>query len=169
MWCYSQKSHCVFSVIKCIVSSAVKLNPPTNLTVQKQSDSYLSYYWNQTSTNCVESEVRYRVNCGQWQVGNMKEEKRDSSLSSSLFSHSMLFYLFPSLLISFLFSISQISTVSIGREFFDLHSLCSNSQYELQVRSKIGNDCGESLFWSDWSEPVVWGSNSETACTDWMK
>ncbi|XP_042621191.1 cytokine receptor common subunit gamma-like [Cyprinus carpio] len=33
----------------------------------------------------------------------------------------------------------------------------SKKRYEFQVRARIGNPCGESMFWSDWSEPVYWG------------
>ncbi|XP_054610489.1 cytokine receptor common subunit gamma-like isoform X2 [Dunckerocampus dactyliophorus] len=44
----------------------VKLNPPTNLTVQNGSDSNLWFYWNQTSPHCVENEVRYRINYKKW-------------------------------------------------------------------------------------------------------
>ncbi|XP_019952603.2 cytokine receptor common subunit gamma-like [Paralichthys olivaceus] len=49
----------------------------------------------------------------------------------------------------------------------DAQSYCinlpsSSSKYELQVRSKIGERCGESLNWSNWSEPAVWGSNNST-------
>uniref|UniRef100_A0A3Q0QTS5 Fibronectin type-III domain-containing protein n=1 Tax=Amphilophus citrinellus TaxID=61819 RepID=A0A3Q0QTS5_AMPCI len=38
----------------------------------------------------------------------------------------------------------------------------NSSRYELQVRNRIGSGCGESRFWSDWSEPVVWGSHDTT-------
>ncbi|XP_038158992.1 cytokine receptor common subunit gamma-like [Cyprinodon tularosa] len=38
----------------------------------------------------------------------------------------------------------------------------SSSRYELQVRSKLKRDCGDSEYWSDWSEPVVWGFNNTT-------
>uniref|UniRef100_A0A3Q2FX65 Cytokine receptor common subunit gamma-like n=1 Tax=Cyprinodon variegatus TaxID=28743 RepID=A0A3Q2FX65_CYPVA len=38
----------------------------------------------------------------------------------------------------------------------------SSSRYELQVRSKLKYDCGDSEYWSDWSEPVVWGFNNTT-------
>uniref|UniRef100_A0A1A7WN07 Interleukin 2 receptor, gamma a n=1 Tax=Iconisemion striatum TaxID=60296 RepID=A0A1A7WN07_9TELE len=38
----------------------------------------------------------------------------------------------------------------------------SNSRYELQVRSKITESCGDSDFWSDWSDPVAWGFNNST-------
>ncbi|KAL0147526.1 hypothetical protein M9458_057175, partial [Cirrhinus mrigala] len=31
-------------------------------------------------------------------------------------------------------------------------------RYEFQVRARIESSCGESIFWSDWSEPVYWGS-----------
>ncbi|XP_037544197.1 cytokine receptor common subunit gamma-like [Nematolebias whitei] len=38
----------------------------------------------------------------------------------------------------------------------------SSARYELQVRSKMAEMCGGSIFWSDWSEPVVWGFNKST-------
>nr|XP_046266667.1 cytokine receptor common subunit gamma-like [Scatophagus argus]XP_046266668.1 cytokine receptor common subunit gamma-like [Scatophagus argus] len=100
----------------------VKLYPPTNLTVQMGSDSNLRFYWNQTSSNCVESEIRCRINNKEWDV----------------------------------------SLVSIGLQSYCINMPSKNSVYELQVRSKLGSTCAESLYWSDWSEPVVWGSNNST-------
>uniref|UniRef100_A0A8C1UYJ6 Interleukin 2 receptor, gamma a n=1 Tax=Cyprinus carpio TaxID=7962 RepID=A0A8C1UYJ6_CYPCA len=40
----------------------------------------------------------------------------------------------------------------------------SKKRYEFQVRARIESSCGESMFWSDWSEPVYWGSlkNNDT-------
>ncbi|XP_026129580.1 cytokine receptor common subunit gamma-like [Carassius auratus] len=34
----------------------------------------------------------------------------------------------------------------------------AKKRYEFQVRARIESSCGESKFWSDWSEPVYWGS-----------
>ncbi|XP_052446121.1 cytokine receptor common subunit gamma-like [Carassius gibelio] len=34
----------------------------------------------------------------------------------------------------------------------------SKKHYEFKVRARIQSSCGESKFWSDWSEPVYWGS-----------
>ncbi|XP_061557801.1 LOW QUALITY PROTEIN: cytokine receptor common subunit gamma-like [Phycodurus eques] len=48
------------------LKNKVKLNPPTNLTVQKGPDWNLWFYWNQISANCVENEVRYRTNYKKW-------------------------------------------------------------------------------------------------------
>ncbi|XP_037322985.2 cytokine receptor common subunit gamma-like [Pungitius pungitius] len=50
----------------------------------------------------------------------------------------------------------------------DVKEYCINlpsrkSLYEVQVRSRVSSLCGESEFWSDWSEPVLWGSNNSTA------
>ncbi|XP_040006023.1 cytokine receptor common subunit gamma-like [Xiphias gladius] len=56
----------------------------------------------------------------------------------------------------------ETSKVSIGRQSFCINLPSSSSRYELQVRSRLGNNCGESVFWSNWSEPVVWGSNKRT-------
>lgn len=50
------------------VSSAVLLNPPVNLTVQNGSDFNLWFYWNQTMSGCVESQVRFRTNNKKWEV-----------------------------------------------------------------------------------------------------
>ncbi|XP_070773676.1 cytokine receptor common subunit gamma-like, partial [Enoplosus armatus] len=104
------------------LKSKVKLNPPTHLTVQNESDSNLWFYWNQTAAKCVESEVRFRTNNKNWET----------------------------------------SKVSIGIQSYCINLPSSSSRYELQVRSRVGSNCGESLFWSDWSEPVAWGSNNST-------
>ncbi|KAE8287305.1 hypothetical protein D5F01_LYC13343 [Larimichthys crocea] len=100
----------------------VKLNPPTNLTVQMGSDNNLWFFWNQTSTRCVESEVQYRANNKIWEV----------------------------------------SKINLGTQSYCINLPSTTSRYELQVRSKIGNSCGDSIFWSDWSEPVVWASTNST-------
>ncbi|KAI3373813.1 hypothetical protein L3Q82_022398, partial [Scortum barcoo] len=101
----------------------VKLNPPTNVTVKNESDSNLWFYWNQTASGCVESEVRYRTNNNNnW----------------------------------------EISKVSPGKQSHCINLPSSTAMYELQVRRRIEDNCGESLFWSDWSEPVIWKSNNST-------
>ncbi|RVE64079.1 hypothetical protein OJAV_G00142610 [Oryzias javanicus] len=39
----------------------------------------------------------------------------------------------------------------------------NNSRYELQVRNKLEGGCGGGLeYWSEWSEPAIWGSNNST-------
>ncbi|CAG11732.1 unnamed protein product [Tetraodon nigroviridis] len=58
----------------------------------------------------------------------------------------------------------QSSVVSSRSFCINLPS--ASSLYELQVRGRVESSCGESLFWSDWSEPVLWGSNNGTAKTD---
>lgn len=65
-------SRCIFSITECSVLSPVKLYPPTNLTVKLGSDSNLWFYWNQSHSGCVESEVRYRINNKTWNVGDKK-------------------------------------------------------------------------------------------------
>ncbi|XP_050950287.1 cytokine receptor common subunit gamma-like isoform X2 [Labeo rohita] len=39
-------------------------------------------------------------------------------------------------------------------------------RYEFQVRARIESSCGQSMFWSDWSEPVYWGSLKTKNSTD---
>ncbi|XP_072231428.1 cytokine receptor common subunit gamma-like [Leuresthes tenuis] len=62
----------------------------------------------------------------------------------------------------------EASHVFTGKHNYCINLPSSTSRYELQVRSRIGSSCGESIFWSDWSEPVVWGSNNGTD-TEQMK
>ncbi|XP_023132841.1 cytokine receptor common subunit gamma-like [Amphiprion ocellaris] len=104
------------------LKSKVKLNPPSNLTVKNGSDFNLWFYWNQTKSHCVESEVVYKI--------NDRTEQR-----------------FP---------------VSDGVQNYCINLPSSSSRYELRVRSRLDSSCGQSIFWSDWSEPVVWGSNNGT-------
>ncbi|KAM6911556.1 cytokine receptor common subunit gamma-like [Lycodopsis pacificus] len=104
------------------LKTKVKLNPPTNVTVQRGSDSNLWLKWSQDFYKCVESEVRYRVNNRKWENNHVSTAVQDYCVN------------LPS----------------------------NNSIYELQVRSRIASDCGESVFWSDWSQPVLWGSNNST-------
>ncbi|XP_057176366.1 interleukin 2 receptor, gamma a [Triplophysa rosa] len=42
----------------------------------------------------------------------------------------------------------------------------SKKRYEFQVRARVGSACGESKFWSDWSEPVYWGPSKPNNNTD---
>ncbi|XP_060942121.1 cytokine receptor common subunit gamma-like isoform X2 [Limanda limanda] len=100
----------------------VLLYAPINLTVKNGSDYNLWFYWNQTASHCVASEVRFRVNDKSWET--------------------------------FL--------VSTGTQNYCINLPSSSSRYELQVKSRVGKDYGESLNWSSWSEPAVWGSNNST-------
>ncbi|XP_034033965.1 cytokine receptor common subunit gamma-like [Thalassophryne amazonica] len=104
----------------------VKLNPPTNLTVLKGTDSNLWFYWNHTATRCVESEIRYRIDNSNWEV----------------------------------------SKLGSGKQNYCINLPSSSSQYEVQVRSTVDKDCGNSHYWSDWSQPVVWGSMRKSNGTD---
>lgn len=128
--------------------STVKLKPPSNLTVKVGSDSNLWYYWNQSDPSCEENEVRYRINNREWDVS----QTRDFRLSPHSFLHCHHLH------------------ISLQNSFASSRSFCinlpsSSSLYELQVRGKLGSKCGESMFWSEWSEPVLWGSNNSTIKT----
>lgn len=41
--------------------------------------------------------------------------------------------------------------------------------YEMQVRSRLADQCGQSVIWSEWSNPVTWGSNNGTGKITQMK
>ncbi|CAI5643103.1 unnamed protein product [Oreochromis niloticus] len=56
----------------------------------------------------------------------------------------------------------EFSKVSAGIQKYCINLPSSSSRYELQVRNRVDDTCGESIFWSDWSEPVVWASNNST-------
>uniref|UniRef100_A0A9J7YCS5 Interleukin 2 receptor, gamma a n=1 Tax=Cyprinus carpio carpio TaxID=630221 RepID=A0A9J7YCS5_CYPCA len=58
---------------------------------------------------------------------------------------------------------SLMNTKPTTRPSFSL-PFPSKKRYEFQVRARIESSCGESKFWSDWSEPVYWGSlkNNDT-------
>ncbi|KAF7662534.1 hypothetical protein LDENG_00233520 [Lucifuga dentata] len=60
----------------------------------------------------------------------------------------------------------EISKLSVGRQNYCINLPSSSSRYELQVRSTIWKDCGGSDFWSDFSQPVFWGSMKENNSTD---
>ncbi|KAI5614357.1 interleukin 2 receptor, gamma a precursor [Silurus asotus] len=42
----------------------------------------------------------------------------------------------------------------------------TQTQYEFQVRVRMSSVCGESELWSEWSEPVFWGSMKEINDTE---
>ncbi|XP_029625905.1 LOW QUALITY PROTEIN: cytokine receptor common subunit gamma-like [Salmo trutta] len=41
-----------------------------------------------------------------------------------------------------------------------------SSRYEFQVRARVNNVCGESKFWSEWSQPIQWDSMKGNNITD---
>ncbi|NXP81054.1 IL2RG protein, partial [Ramphastos sulfuratus] len=47
-------------------------------------------------------------------------------------------------------------------EIFSFPSVDYDKYYTFYVRSKINSFCGSTQLWSEWSVPVVWGSNSTT-------
>lgn len=142
----------------------MKLYPPVNLSVEMNKDPELNLYWNNSkNTACIESEVRYRINSDKWKVGM----GQDSGVGP-LFGHCSLLVIFqqntgqmfeknslspPLSLCSFL----QTSTPSKEQKYAVAFPLKS-SRYEFQVRARVNNMCGESNFWSEWSQPIQWDS-----------
>nr|XP_054497427.1 cytokine receptor common subunit gamma [Agelaius phoeniceus] len=50
--------------------------------------------------------------------------------------------------------------LSVNGDVFSLPSVDYEKSYTFYVRSKINKFCGRTQFWSEWSVPVIWGSNS---------
>ncbi|XP_028825181.1 cytokine receptor common subunit gamma-like [Denticeps clupeoides] len=97
----------------------VKLNPPTNLTVEWKDDNLLLHWVTGSSVHCYEYEIQYSRN-DQW---------KDSTKLNG------------------------------GNEF--MLALPSNtSRYEFKVRVRIGEACGLSTLWSEWSPIVAWGNST---------
>uniref|UniRef100_A0A8C5UDI6 IL2RG protein n=1 Tax=Malurus cyaneus samueli TaxID=2593467 RepID=A0A8C5UDI6_9PASS len=53
-------------------------------------------------------------------------------------------------------------TLSVNGYVFSLPSVDYEKYYTFYVRSKINQFCGKTQLWSEWSVPVVWGSNSSS-------
>uniref|UniRef100_A0A8C9TX76 Fibronectin type-III domain-containing protein n=1 Tax=Scleropages formosus TaxID=113540 RepID=A0A8C9TX76_SCLFO len=50
--------------------------------------------------------------------------------------------------------------------YYSLPQVSLKSQYELKVRTRVSNSCGESKFWSDWSSPVFCCPAEQNNTTD---
>lgn len=88
-----------YVVVSVFFFTPVLLNPPTNITVQNGSDFNLYFYWNQTFTECVESEVRFRANNKKWEVSELNAEDGHQGLVFCGFCLSS--YTSPSYVVSF--------------------------------------------------------------------
>ncbi|NXA70605.1 IL2RG protein, partial [Mohoua ochrocephala] len=55
--------------------------------------------------------------------------------------------------------------LSVNADVFSLPSVDYEKYYTFYVRSKINKYCGSTRFWSEWSVPVFWGSNSTSKGT----
>uniref|UniRef100_A0A8C0VCL2 Interleukin 2 receptor subunit gamma n=1 Tax=Cyanistes caeruleus TaxID=156563 RepID=A0A8C0VCL2_CYACU len=53
----------------------------------------------------------------------------------------------------------------VNGDVFSLPSVDYEKSYTFYVRSKINKYCGSTQFWSEWSVPVIWGSNSTSKGT----
>ncbi|KAK4810358.1 hypothetical protein QYF61_019277 [Mycteria americana] len=52
-------------------------------------------------------------------------------------------------------------------DIFSFPSVDYEKYYTFYVRSKINSYCGSTQLWSEWSVPVVWGSNSTSKGRSW--
>uniref|UniRef100_A0A8D0G7V5 Cytokine receptor-like factor 2-like D2 domain-containing protein n=1 Tax=Sphenodon punctatus TaxID=8508 RepID=A0A8D0G7V5_SPHPU len=46
---------------------------------------------------------------------------------------------------------------------FSYPSVDPEKLYIFQVRSKVGEFCGSTQLWSDWSHPIFWGNNATSS------
>ncbi|NXO43605.1 IL2RG protein, partial [Locustella ochotensis] len=60
--------------------------------------------------------------------------------------------------------------LTVNGDVFSLPSVDYEKSYTFYVRSKINKYCGSTQFWSEWSIPVIWGSNSTSKSTgeEWL-
>lgn len=54
----------------------------------------------------------------------------------------------------------SLQELSVNGPIFSLPSVDYEKSYTFYVRSKINQFCGTTQLWSEWSVPVIWGSNS---------
>uniref|UniRef100_A0A673JXM3 Cytokine receptor common subunit gamma-like n=1 Tax=Sinocyclocheilus rhinocerous TaxID=307959 RepID=A0A673JXM3_9TELE len=47
---------------------------------------------------------------------------------------------------------------------YSLSQVSQNKPYVFQVRSTVADTCGDSDLWSDWSDPVEWGTKTYRIC-----
>ncbi|XP_016100666.1 cytokine receptor common subunit gamma-like isoform X2 [Sinocyclocheilus grahami] len=50
---------------------------------------------------------------------------------------------------------------------YSLSQVSQNKPYVFQVRSTVADTCGDSDLWSDWSDPVEWGSTGNISRQGW--
>ncbi|XP_048885400.1 cytokine receptor common subunit gamma-like [Brienomyrus brachyistius] len=60
----------------------------------------------------------------------------------------------------------SVST-SMSATSYSLPQISLKHRYELQVRIRVPNACGQSMFWSDWSVPMFWGNTTVTTPVPW--
>ncbi|KAM4620279.1 cytokine receptor common subunit gamma-like isoform 2-T2 [Polymixia lowei] len=51
----------------------------------------------------------------------------------------------------------EMTKLGAGKQSYCIDVPSNSSLYELQVRSTMGEQCGRSTLWSDWTQPVFWG------------
>uniref|UniRef100_A0A8C1TRN8 Interleukin 2 receptor, gamma b n=1 Tax=Cyprinus carpio TaxID=7962 RepID=A0A8C1TRN8_CYPCA len=59
-------------------------------------------------------------------------------------------------------------TLNVTGTSYTLSQVSQNKPYVFQVRSTVADDCGGSDYWSDWSDPVEWGSTGNISRQDWL-
>lgn len=134
------------SVCTCIC--LVQLNPPCNLSVKwNEQEGTLLLYWN--------SSTPLKETCVVYMVRNQKDISQ-VRLETSYDDHFT--FKLPSVSSSSLFC-SQ--TTNVTGKSYSLSQVSQNKPYVFQVRSTVSNICGGSDLWSNWSDPIKWGSTGE--------
>lgn len=140
------------------LSLAVKPAAPVNLTIRNMSNNQLQLTWASPYPNgqCLEHAVKYKSNKDtSWTVRALGTAPLWLCLGVSCAPVSKVVPASSTGLMSM-----SLQELSVNRDVFSLPSVDYEKSYTFYVRSKINKFCGSTLFWSEWSLPVFWGSNS---------
>ncbi|XP_050984330.1 interleukin 2 receptor, gamma b [Labeo rohita] len=58
-------------------------------------------------------------------------------------------------------------TTNVTGKSYSLSQVSQNKPYVFQVRSTVSNICGGSDLWSNWSDPIKWGSTGNISRQGW--
>lgn len=138
------------------LSFAVKPEAPVNLTIRNMSNNQLQLTWASPypRNKCLEHAVKYKSNKDtSWTVRVLGTAPSWLCLGVSCAPASRMV---PASSTGFM----SLQELSVNGDVFSLPSVDYEKSYTFYVRSKINKFCGRTQFWSEWSVPVIWGSNS---------
>lgn len=138
------------------LSLEVKPEAPVNLTIHNMSNNQLQLTWasRYPKDKCLEHAVKYKSNKDtSWTVRALGTAPLWLCPGVSCAPASKVIPASSTGLMS-------LQELSVNGDVFSLPSVDYEKSYTFYVRSKINKYCGRTQFWSEWSVPVIWGSNS---------